>query len=447
VKRGIPVFLFACTVALGQQYVAWTVAGGGPPFTPVTAVNAAIASGGSLATDAGGNVYIRSFQCVLKVDPRGILTLVAGNGRAGSAQDGVPATSAHLSASGPIATDPIGNIYTVDPSIRVRRISVNGTITTVAGNGTVGSSGDGGPATSAQFSEILSLAADGAGNFYVTDASATNRVRRVSANGIVTTVAGNGTAGFSGDGGPATSAALNIPRSVATDTAGNLYIADTGNNRIRKVSIDGIITTVAGNGVTGSTGDGGPATSASLFGPWSVAVDGAGDIYIGEQDFRVRKVSPAGIMTTVAGNGTYGISGDGGPAPFAQLGFAISVAADAAGNLFIADSVNKRVRKVSIYGTITTIAGNGTSGFSGDGGPALDAQFQLLSGLAVDAAGNLYIADSGNARVRKIVPNRDRPAGSSSGCHSGDAGAPIGRPISSPPASASAGRRRNSTRQ
>jgi uncharacterized protein (TIGR03437 family) len=458
VKRGIPVFWFACTVGLAQQYVVWTVAGGGPPFTPVAAVNAAIASGGSLATDAGGNVYIRSFQCVLKVDPHGILTLVAGNGRAGSAQDGIPATSAHLSASGPIATDPIGNIYTVDPSIRVRRISVNGTITTVAGNGTVGTSGDGGPATSAQFSEIQSLAADGAGNFYVTDASATNRVRRVSANGIVTTVAGNGTAGFSGDGGPATSAALNIPLRVATDTAGNLYITDTGNNRIRKVSTDGIITTVAGNGVTGSTGDGGPATSASLFGPWSVAVDGAGDIYIGGQDYRVRKVSSAGIITTVAGNGTYGISGDGGPAiaaaltdnrqiaadragnlyiadsdsnrvrkvtpaglittiagngmasfsgdggpaPFAQLGFAISVAADVAGNLYIADSVNRRVRKVSIYGTITTIAGNGTYGFSGDGGPALDAQFQLLSGLAIDAAGNLYIADSGNARVRRV---------------------------------------------
>ena len=457
-KREIPVFLFACTVGLAQQYVAWTVAGGGQPFTPVAAVNASIASGGSLATDAGGNVYIRSFQCVLKVDPNGILTLVAGNGRAGFPQDGVPAISAHLSASGPIASDPLGNIYTVDPSIRVRKISVNGTITTVAGNGTKGSSGDGGPATSAQFSEILSLAADGAGNLYIVDASGSNRVRRVSANGIVSTVAGNGTAGFSGDGGPATSAALNIPRSVATDTAGNLYIADTGNNRIRKVSTDGIITTVAGNGVTGSTGDGGAATSASLFGPWSVAVDGAGDLYIGEQDFRVRKVSVAGIMITVAGNGTYGISGDGGqgmaaaltdnrqiaadragnlyisdsdtnrvrkvtpagmittiagngmasfsgdggPAPFAQLGFAISVATDAAGNLYIADSVNKRVRKVSIYGTIDTVAGNGISGFSGDGGPALDAQFQLLSGVAVDAAGNLYIADAGNARVRKV---------------------------------------------
>jgi hypothetical protein len=150
VKRGIPVFWFACTVGLGQQYAAWTVAGGGQPFTPVAAVNASIASGG-LATDAGGNVYIRGFQCVLKVDPYGILTLVAGNGRAGSAQDGIPATMAHLSASGPIASDPMGNIYTVDPSIRVRKISVNGTITTVAGNGTKGSSGDGGPPTKTKF--------------------------------------------------------------------------------------------------------------------------------------------------------------------------------------------------------------------------------------------------------------------------------------------------------
>jgi hypothetical protein len=377
VKRGILVFWFACTVGLGQQYVAWTVAGGGQPFTPVAAVNASIAPGG-LATDAGGNIYIRSFQCVLKVDPNGILTLVAGNGRAGSAQDGVPATSAHLSASGPIATDPIGNIYTVDPSIRVRKISVNGTITTVAGNGTVGSSGDGGPATSAQFSEIQSLAADGAGNLYVVDASGTNRVRRISANGIVTTVAGNGTAGFSGDGGPATSAALNIPLRVTTDTAGNLYIADTGNNRIRKVSTDGIITTVAGNGVAGSTGDGGPATSASLFGPWSVAVDGAGGLYIGEQDYRVRKVSTAGIITTVAGNGTYGISGDGGPAIAAALTDNRQIAADRAGNLYIADSDTNRVRKVTPAGIISTIAGNGTSSFSGDGGAAPFAQLAWI---------------------------------------------------------------------
>src|ERR1017187_1625145 len=232
VKREIPVFLFACTVGLAQQYVAWTVAGGGQPFTPVAAVNASLASGGSLATDASGNVYIRSSQCVLKVDTHGILTLVAGNGRAGSPQDGVPATSAHLSASGPIASDPVGNIYTVDPSIRVRKISVNGTITTVAGNGTQGSSGDGGPATSAQFNEIESLAADGAGNLYLVDASGSNRVRRVSASGIISTVAGNGTAGFSGDGGPATSAALNIPLSLATDTAGNLYIAETFQGKV-----------------------------------------------------------------------------------------------------------------------------------------------------------------------------------------------------------------------
>jgi len=217
VKRGIPVFLIACTVGLAQQYVAWTVAGGGQPFTPVEAVNASIASGGSLAADAGWNIYIRSSQCVLKVDPHGILTLVAGNGRAGSPLDGVPATSAHLSAGGPIASDPAGNIYTTDPSIRVRKIPVNGTITTVAGNGTQGSSGDGGPATSAQFNEIESLAADGAGNFYVADSSAGHRVRRVSASGIISTVAGNGTAGFSGDGGPATSAQLNDVEGVAVD--------------------------------------------------------------------------------------------------------------------------------------------------------------------------------------------------------------------------------------
>ncbi len=232
---------------------------------------------------------------------------------------------------------------------------------------------------------------DSAGNLYIAD-DQNNRIRKVS-GGTITTVAGIGTMGFSGDGGPATSALLYIPHGVAADSAGNLYIADTGNLRVRKVS-GGTITTVAGNGTVSFSGDGGPATSASINIPYGVAVDSAGNLYIADTgNNRIRKVS-GGTITTVAGNGTASFSGDGGPATSASINEPWAVAVDSAGNLYIADYANNRIRKVS-GGTITTVAGNGVVGFSGDGGPATNALLGYPEGVAVDSAGNLYISDSG----------------------------------------------------
>ena len=273
------------------------------------------------------------------------------------------------------------------------------TISTVAGNGTQGfGGGDNGPATSAQLSIPRGVAVDSAGRLYIAD-SQDNRIRKVS-DGVITTVAGNGGGGFTGDNYPATSTELNSPSGVAVDSAGNLYIADTSNFRVRKVS-NGMITTVAGNGTQGSSGDNGPATSAQLHDPCGVAVDSAGNIYIADGN-NIRKVSN-GIITTVAGNGTQGFSGDNGPATSAELDGAVGVAADGAGNLYIADSGNNRIRKVS-NGVITTVAGNGTQGFSGDNGPATSAELAGAVGVAVDSASDVYIADSFNNRIRVSAP-------------------------------------------
>jgi sugar lactone lactonase YvrE len=212
--------------------------------------------------------------------------------------------------------------------------------------------------------------------------------------------------GFGGDGGPATAAELFSPETVAVDAAGNLFIGESGNHRIRKVTPDGLITTVAGNGTSGFSGDGGAATAAQLAFPRGVAVDTAGHLYIGEGESgnRIRKVSPNGIITTVAGNGTAGFSGDGGPATSAQISNPRSVAVDAAGNLFIVDTHNHRIRRVSSNGIITTVAGNGTGGFSGDGGPATAAQLNFPQDVIVDMTGNLFIADL-NDRIRKVSPD------------------------------------------
>ena len=327
-----------------------------------------------------------------------MITTVAGNGASGYSGDNGPATSAQLADPGGVAVDSAGNLYIVDTdNARIREVS-NGVITTVAGSGTAGFSGDNGPATSAQLNGPGAVAVDAAGDLYIAEYSG-QRIRKVS-KGVITTVAGNRTQGFSGDDGPATSAQLNTPSGVAVDPAGNLYIADYGDNRIRKVS-NGVITTVAGNGTSGNIGDNGPATGAQLNYPTGVAVDSAGDLYIAEYSGqRIRKVSK-GVITTVAGSGTAGFSGDNGPATSAQLYYPSGVAVDAAGNLYIADTWNSRVRKVS-NGVITTVAGSGTEGFSGDNGPATSAQLSGICDVAVDSAGVLYIADPGNDRIREV---------------------------------------------
>ena len=304
-------------------------------------------------------------------------------------------------------------------------------ITTVAGTGVrfnpknngnpedviveLGFSGDGGPATSAQFAVPNSLAVDASGNLFIAD-SQNHRIRKVDTGGTITTVAGTG--GFCvpftaacGDGGPATSATFLIPIRVAVDASGNLFIADfTG--RIRKVDSGGTITTVAGDGtecfpITAACGDGGPATSAQLgtlsFPPQAVAVDASGNLFIADGTNRIRKVDSGGTITTVAGTGAQGYSGDGGPATSAVLNRPPGVAVDASGNLFIAGGNNNRIRKVDSGGTITTVAGSTiVDGFSGDGGLATSAELDFPSAVAVDASGNLFIADRSNQRVRKV---------------------------------------------
>jgi uncharacterized protein (TIGR03437 family) len=294
-------------------------------------------------------------------------------------------------------------------------------INAIAGNGTDGFGGDTGPAVAAQLRNASGVAVDASGNVFIADAG-NNRIRKVTPQGIITTVAGNcmlcpswcslGSSGggscpygFSGDGGLAVSAQLGGPSGVAVDASGNLFIADSGNNRVRKVTPQGTITTVAGSGTQGFSADGGPAVSAQLLNPYGVAVNASGNLFIADGgNYRIRKVTPLGIITTVAGNGTQGFSGDGGSATSAQLGYPVGVAVDASGNLFVADSLNSRIREVTPQGTITTVAGNGMQGFSGDGGTAISAQLNYPSGVAVDASGNLFIADTNNNRIRMVTP-------------------------------------------
>ena len=334
----------------------------------------------------------------------GIITTIAGNGISGYSGDGGPATSAQFNGPYGIAVDMAGDLFIADKNNeRVRKVTPDGVISTVAGNGTIGFNGDEGPATSAQLFGPYGVAVDTAGDLFIADA-ANERVRKVTPDGVISTVAGNGTSGYSGDGNSATSAQLNTPHAVAVDTAGNLFIADYGNNCIRKVTPNGVISTVAGNGSLGYSGDGGPATSAQLFDPDGVVVDAAGNIFIADKgNSCVRKVTPDGLINTVAGNGTSGYSGDGGPATSAQLIDPSGVVVDTAGNLFIADFGNNSVRKVTPDGVIRTVAGNGSPGYGGDGGPATSAQLNGPYGVAVDMWDNLIISDNANSRIRMVT--------------------------------------------
>ena len=348
----------------------------------------------------------------------GTITTVAGTGPAGFSGDNGPAIKARLDYPIGIAIDAAGNVFIGDgANTRVRKVSPDGIITTVAGTGVEGFSGDGGPATKARLAGALWLGLDGAGNLYLSDSSH-HRVRKVSPDGIITTVAGSGPTtseapgDFAGDGGPATEARLYYPDGLAVDAAGNLFIADTGNHRIRKVSPDGTITTVAGSGPTGpdkgvAAGDGGPALAATLRGPMCLAVDGSGNLFFTEFDpwgtfvpptprGLVRKVSADGVITTVAGNGVYAFSGDGGLAVAASLDGPLGVAADTAGNLFIADFDSYRVRKVDANGIINTVAGMGKYRYAGDGVLATTTGLRGPTGVAVDAAGNLVFTDTGH---------------------------------------------------
>ncbi len=338
----------------------------------------------------------------------GIITTIAGNGSGGYSGDGGAATATGLDKPFGVAVDAAGNIYIADTDDNcIRKVSAcTGIITTVAGNGSEGYSGDGGAATATGLFFPSGVAVDAAGNLYIAD-TYDQRIRKVSAStGIITTVAGNGDGGYSGDGGAATEAGLFYPSGVAVDAAGNLYIADTFDNRIREVSAStGFITTIAGNGSPGYSGDGGAASAAGLYYPQSVAVDAAGNIYVADTyNQRIREIlTSSRIIITIAGNGSPGYSGDGGAATAAGLFYPSGVAVDSAGNLYIADTDDHRIREVSAStGIITTIAGIGSEGYSGDGGAATAAGLDYPEGVAVDTAGNLFIADAENNVIRAV---------------------------------------------
>lgn len=345
-----------------------------------------------------------------------IIKTIAGNGSIGSSGDGGPATAAKVNNPCFGDFDKYGNYYFADYlEGRVRKIDVLGIITTVAGGGS-GGLGDGGPATAATFNHPLGVKLDTSGNIYIVDVD-NHRVRKVNAaTGIISTIVGTGTPSFSGDNGPATAAALFGPQDIAVDYSGNVYVSDLQNQRIRKVSSGGIITTFAGTGISGYSGDGGAATLAQINYPEGLAVDNSGNLYIadaGSFSSRIRKVNvTTGVITSVVGNGSTTYVGDGIAATAASIA-PLTIFIDKFNNMYISDKYNIRVYKVeAASGKLYSIAGNGTSGDSGDGGPATAANLSYPNGVAVDLCGNVYITNPQTTsipgigrRIRKITYN------------------------------------------
>jgi len=410
----------------GTNGITSTVVGGGTTYTEGGfATAAALAGPHSVVVDSSGNVYIADADDnrVRKiVQTTGIITTFAGAGAYGFAGDGGAANAAQVNTPNAVAVDPSGNVYIVDLfNARLRMVNSSGIINTIVGNGAVNYAGDGGAAQNAQMNGPSAVAVSAAGAF-IADTN-NQRIRQINSSGIISTVAGNGTPGFGGDGAAAANAQVAFPGAVTTDTSGNLYIADTGNQRVREI-VNGTIATVAGNGTAGYSGDGGAATSATLNSPSGLVVDGAGNLYI--SDFSnnvVRKVSH-GVISTIAGSGLQAYAGDGGRATSAGLNGPLGLALDASGNLYIADSENHSVRIVTPGGMISTFAGNGNLGDSGDGGLAANAQLATPAGLAIDTSGNVYISDSGANRVRMVTPGGliTTVGGKGSAGYSGDGG-------------------------
>ena len=365
-----------------------------------------------VAVDGRGNLYISDQRNsrVRRVDAvSGVISTVVGTGERGVSGDGGLATSARILWPRGLAVDSLDNLY-ISGINRVRRVdAASGIIETVAGTGRRGYSGDGGPATSAEMINGPGIAVDSLGNLYI---PAKHRVRRVdAASGVISTVVGTGQRGRSGDRGPATSATLSGPMDVALDGLGNLYIVDRWNHRVRVVDSSGIIKTLAGSSTSARfAGDGGPAAYSELNNPTGVAVDGLGNLYIADHNsHRIRRVETARLhspIDTVAGRGRTAPFGDGGPAVAATLTRPHQVAVDSLGNVYFSEPINHRVRRIDVQsGTITTVAGTGVQGFSGDGGPSTSALMHTPRGVAVDGLGNLYISDHLNHRVRRVDAN------------------------------------------
>jgi uncharacterized protein (TIGR03437 family) len=414
-----------------------------------------------VAVDSLGNVYIADFgnNRVREVTPLGIISLFAGTGSRGQSGDGASPLAAIVGTPTGVAVDASNNVYIAEGVTRsVRKVST-GVISRVAGIGAPATAiiGDGGPATSAFLLDPEDVKVDSAGNIYIADFT-DNRVRQVTPAGTIGTFAGNGEWGNTNDGAAASSAEVQAPTSlawdsandlyisggwnarkvtpagvistilktssfpppnfyitlgaVAADASGNVYIADEADSLVYKMAPTGVVSTFAGNGYAGYSGDGQKAILAELSSPSGLAVDSKGNVYIADDlNSNVRMVTPAGIISTVAGSGIFDCTGDGGPATLAALGYPEGIAFDSSGNLYIADSYCDQVRMVTPAGVISTVAGSGYEGFSGDGGAAADADLDTPNGVGVDSQGNIYIADSGNFRIRKLTAAQIVPDG------------------------------------
>jgi sugar lactone lactonase YvrE len=370
----LPILVLLCWIAMTLASCGAPASQGGTPrasTTPQpTPLITKVWEPGSLAVGSDGTLY--ATDCtrgrIFAIDPEGVVSIFAGAGHSSTSGaipvEGMLATEADIHCPAGIGFDAAGNLIIVEhASNRIRSIGADGTINTIVGGGPPGTStddgdlaGDGGPALEATLQEPVGIAFDAAGNLYFADRD-NHAVRKVDASGIILTVAGTGEPGYSGDGGPAVAAQLERPQDVAVDEGGNLYITDSVNNRIRRVDIAGTITTFAGTGESGYSGDGGPATDAMLANPVEVVIARSGEVYFSSDDnHAVRKVDANGIISTVAGTGEPGFAGDGGPATEAQLQFPSGIVFDGAGNLYIGDSTNHRIRAVTPEGVISSYA-------------------------------------------------------------------------------------------
>ncbi len=405
-KKFQEIFFFALA-AFGFLTVAFSSESLAAKFEDgVKATDASISLVDGVAADKKGNTYIsrRDHNTIDRISPDGKIYRYAGNGSSGFSGDGGPAKQARLKLPAGLAFDDAGNLYIADrENHRVRKVDARGNITTVAGTGTAGFSGDGGPAIKAQLNLPAGVAVDKKGNLYIADRS-NDRIRKVNSKGVISTVAGSGVDGFFGDAGPALKANLSKPFGVAVDNKGAIYIADRGNNRIRRVDAHGIISTVAGDGAFFFIGDNGPAYRASIAGPTGVAVDSEGSIYVADRNNnRIRKVNSMGMIRTIAGTGQQEYNGDAEVARETNLYLPFGVALDPEGKLLVIDRSHYRIRRVDPNtGQVVTVAGNGEKRFYGDGGPATGAQLNFPHGIFVDKNDEVIFADKSNSLIRKI---------------------------------------------